>query len=290
MYDEKETPRARRPKPKPQNPLGERNYDSEFAKAIGRDHYDKVRGIVENTQHTKAAQVWSKFEEKVKIKPPDKRVGRAYHSAGTVYLDIGEAAAGDSIHVAYQNVFHETGHLIDYLKGASYREYFAEKHKNGAFLKAIKSDFKKLVNAKKAELQAELDMRLAARDMDWLFNNEYISYTDYRRGKCPSIAKVKVANAYSALGKEWTTAYPFIDRANFSDIFNGQTSGKYSLGVGHSQKYWKDRGDFARSTEAFAEFFDAAIANQRAYEILKSNLPNAEKIFNDLLEALLGGD
>lgn len=285
IYDEVAAPRVTT---KPKSPLGDRNYDSEFAKTIGRTHYDKVRDIVETTAHTKAAQVWAKYEDKIEIKPPNRRVGRAYQSSGTVYLDIADVATANSYQTAYEALFHETGHLLDFGEGVGWKQYFAQTHKNGEFLKAVKADFKKLVNAKKVQLQTELEAKIAAYDIEWLYDHDYISYTDYRRGKLPASAKVKVAHAYSALEDELRNAYSAIERANFSDVFSGYTSGKYDLGYGHSQKYWKDLGDFARSTEAFAEFFSAAIANPQSYELLKTNLPTAEKIFNELLDELIG--
>lgn len=284
IYDEVAAPR--RIDNKPKSPLGDRNYNSEFAKTIGKEHYDKIRDIVENTKNVKAAQVWAKCENQIAIKPPDKRICRAYHSSGTLHLDIADVALARSYETAYETLFHETGHLIDFGEGATWSIYFAQDYKGGAFLKAVKADFKKLVAAKKAQLQVELEEKIAMRDIEWLYDNEYISYTDYRRGTLPKAAKVKAAHAYSALKKELTSAYSAVERANFSDVFSGYTSGKYDLGYGHSQKYWKERGDFARSTEAFAEFFSAAIANPQSYEVLKANLPTAEKVFNELLDEL----
>ena len=285
IYDEVAEPR--RIDTKPKSPLGDRNYASEFAKTIGKEHYDKIRDIVENTKNVKAAQVWAKCEKQIVIKPPDRRICPAYHSGGVVYLDITEVAMGSSYQTAYETLFHETGHLIDFGEGASWSIYFAQDYKSGAFLKAVKADFKKLVAAKKAQLQVELEEKVATGDIEWLYNHEYISYTDYRRGKLPKAAKVKVAHAYAALEEELTSVYSAIERANFSDVFSGYTSGKYCLGYGHSQKYWKERGDFARSTEAFAEFFSAAIANPQSYEILKTHLPTAEKVFEELLDDLI---
>ena len=39
-------------KSKPQNSFGDRNYNSDLAKTIGKKHYDKARDILEKKRHT----------------------------------------------------------------------------------------------------------------------------------------------------------------------------------------------------------------------------------------------
>ena len=146
---------------------------------------------------------------------------------------------------------------------------------------------KNLIEAKRAELQAVLDKKVSALDWDWLIRNRYASIADRRKGEISFRLKVQANTVYDKLKEEWERVYTKLDRANFSDVFDGYTTGRLNLGAKHEANYWSQDDKSVRSGEAFAEFFDSAIANQAAYAILKTHLPTAEKIFSEMLSELL---
>ena len=136
-------------------------------------------------------------------------------------------------------------------------------------------------------MQAELDEKVAALDWDWLIKNKYASVADQWKGKISFRLKVQPNTVYDKLKEEWERVYTKLDRADFSDIFSGYTNVRYNLGAGRDAAYWRKDGNSVRSGEAFAEFFDSAIANKATYAILKAHLPTAEKVFSEMLSELL---
>ena len=305
IYDEVAEPRVNKPK----SPLGDRNYDSGFAKTIGKEHYDKSRDIVENAQHQIAAQVWGKFEKELDVKLHNKSL--SYHSWGTLHLNIERIATGDGLN-PYQVLFHEAGHFIDWTwkvnPNTEGNQYISESYKNGAFLKAINKDLKALIDSKSAQIEAsrlarraEIQSLIDARDWQKLYREGLLSKVDYealdsryttsakRKKIIESVLSVKVSKdeALKAVAKEIETRTRATTRADLSDILDGYSGGKVNMLAGHGKKYWKDGGNHARATEAFAEFLDSAIANPESYELLKQTLPTAEKVFNEMLEELL---
>ena len=305
MYREVEKPEAAKPK----SPIGDRNYNSELAKTIGKEHYDKARDLVERTAHTQAAQVWGKFEKELSVKLHDESLN--YHSWGTLYLNIERIAEGDGLK-PYQVLFHEAGHFIDWTwkvnSNVEGNQYISESYKNGAFLKAINKDIKALIDSKSAQIeasrlarQAEIQSLIDARDWQKLYREGLLSKVDYealdsryttsakRKKIIENVLSVKVSKdeAFKAVVKEIEAQTRSITHADLSDIFDGYSGGKVNMCFGHGKKYWKERGNHARATEAFAEFFDSAITNPESYALLKQTLPTAEKVFNEMLDELL---
>ena len=208
-------------------------------KSIGKTHYAVVQVILANAPNIKAAQVWAKFEDRIKIGATNTK-GSAYHKEGVLYFDITEIAKGDVINKPYQILFHEGAHNIDFLASEEGKR-FSEIYKGGAFLKTIDFEFKELLSS---------------------------------------------FQSYEKLRKEWRK-YTRIERAALSDILSGYTDNKVSLGIGHNAEYWTAGGESIKSREAFADFFDAAIANESAYKLLQKYLPKTEVIFEEMLDELL---
>ena len=169
--------------------LPARNYDCELAKAIGRDHYDKVRDLVEGTKHTNAAQIWCKFEDEMRVGSATS--AETYHQGGKIYFKTKAVAAGDTISTPYQTLFHEGGHLIDWLNlkfnNATWQnEYYSLRYKSGAFIKAIDKDFKQMIKTKKTALQSarlakaeEITGMVKAEQWRKLYDGGYISWDVY---------------------------------------------------------------------------------------------------------------
>ena len=291
--------------------LGARNYDCELAKTIGKDHYGKMRDIVETTQHSKAAQVWCKFEDRVN--PTLRTDDRAFQQGSKIYFNLDIAAAGTTVGNPYQVIFHESGHFIDWLKSSINNakrryEYFSQSYRSEAFLKAIDKDLKKLIDAKIAEIgESRLPyLETISKLVDenaWreLLAQSAISWEDFHeleRGYLTEAQKSKIIkrilkgqpskeDALKALTRELRAKHELLERADLSDVIDGYSGGKYNLGAGHKPSYWRGGKAASRATEAFAEFFDSAIANPESYALLKKYLPTAEQTFNEMLDELL---
>ena len=151
MYREVGVPRVMQPKPsKPPSDTsqGQRdffipNLNPRPLKSIGVRHYATVQIILANAPNHKAAEVWAKFENKVRIGAID-RGKTAVHFNGAIYFNINEVMRGDVINEPYQLLFHEGAHNIDHAlakNGQNLSEYYGDE----ALLKAIEKDFAKLM-------------------------------------------------------------------------------------------------------------------------------------------------
>lgn len=297
VYREVGAPRVMQPKPSQSEPRGvhsiqpadlltaTRMLSSPISiKELGAKHYEAIQEILVSAPNSEAVSVWRKFEKRLKIAATEAM--KMENKDEYLLLNLERLEAGEATSKPYQKLFHEGAHAIDFLNGVG-GKYFSEIYKNGAFLKAINADLENLIEAKHAELQAVLDKKASALDWDWLIRNRYASIADRRKGKISFRLKVQTNTVYDKLKEEWERVYAKLDRANFSDILDGYTTGRLNLGAKHEANYWSQGGKSVRSGEAFAEFFDSAIANQAAYAILKTHLPTAEKIFSEMLSELL---
>ncbi len=274
--------------PKPSAPP--RNYKSQIAKKLGKPDYEHIRGIVESSTHTKAAQVWYKFEDRVQIEWLRKKEG--YQWGDKIFLQRRYMREGHRGMLPYEMLFHESGHLIDCLAsenpgGKQVGKYFARRYKAGAFVNAVKADFNALIATKRQQLQEEIAARISAGDRRWLYDNEFCSYDVLKGAPIPKKIKVDDDDCLRFLKTDWEAAHTMMERGNFSDVVNGQTYGDLSLGTGHPRNYWLNGGSDYQSAEAFAEFFSAAIAHPASYAILQKYLPTAERIFNEILDEIL---
>ena len=317
IYDEVAAPR--RIDNKPKSPLGDRNYNSDFAKTIGKEHYDKIRDIVETTQHAKAAQVWAKYENQIKVKPPEPGHASAYQKGDSVYLNIDEVALGNSIKLPYQTAFHEVGHLVDYLVN---KKYLSSVYKDGAFSKAIKTDLDSLLEARAKDYV--LPKRPMARIRNLLKNKEWRKLREENlitQEEFLGLAKVNtraetkkqilenlswrtddeireiIRGRFLAVeAKKFCTEmkanYSLLDRSSLSDTFEGYAYSHYALefrfGSGHGKEYWQwAKGRERISHETFAHFVESAIANPGSLEVLNKFLPTASKVFDEMLDEIL---
>ena len=247
-----------------------RNYDSAFAQAIGKEHYDGLRNIVDASNDVEAVAVWNRFEDKINIL--DAKYAETAHFDPTlkgIKFDIATIAKGDSIHTPYQTAFHEAAHLFDALNAPKYRLSFSSSFGMGAeqftgqssFVSAIKKDVAKLVRTKYVELKAS--------------------------------GKTSVADVYVNISRD-LRKYSAREIANVADILEGATKGKIYTGYGHGAEYWKQhtlgsgrkKNEYGLSEEAFAEMFDSVLSNPEALEKIKRFFPSAYKVFRQMLKTL----
>jgi hypothetical protein len=116
--------------------------------------------------------------------------------------------------------------------------------------------------------------RIKAKDTTWMARN----------GVSPENPKYPKAFAYKKL--ENTIRMLKRDGVNLSDIVEGATKAKVKAGFGHGKSYW-DSANFALSKEAFAEMFDANMANEGALSVIKAFLPKSYALFEEMIKGVL---
>lgn len=283
--------------------------DTDLAKAVGDEHYNSAHAILERKYNLRqAVNVWGKYEENIRIDTVYGTYGVAFARGNRLTLNIEEVSGGDAISKPYQTLFHEGGHAIDSVLGRT-GIHFSSLYENGKFASTIHSDVDGLVK-ERMKINKEV-FTSALRDADFttlksIGADEIIPYLNLTFGtrvpewrktqarKFLARAKYKKAYAYKAIENEIKGSFNELAYGDLSDILEGATNGKIRCGIGHMGRdkgYWKKRviGPYedGLSTEAFAEFLDSALGNEDSLVLLKKYLPNAYKVFVEMLEDAL---
>lgn len=252
--------------------------------AMGEIHTNNVKDILKNCNNTFAKKFWNKYENLIDVDTVSKRNGGTYAIGNKITLNIDEVSKGNYYETKYETLFHEGAHAIDYALTPNKRGYYSVEYKNGAFLKALKDDVKSFVQKRNAVLKAEFKKRAKANDFAWFKDNGFGFYN-----KPP---KFTIRYTYDLIEKE-IEKIDSIKRANLSDILEGATNSRLQCGFGHGKSYWKEEKIDGISVnvaiEAFAEMLASSIANEDSWEVLADYLPNATKIFKEMLEELSNG-
>lgn len=277
-------------------PAAPRNYESAFAKALGKKAYDGCRDILAMSDSPEAKAVWDAHEGDIGVADTHetKRAHCDWNAA--IHIDLDGDMKGDSWSKPAQTIFHESGHAIDMIAGrkaagASYchpTNIYSATYKNGLFPRTIKDEVDALVSARGAAMKAEL--KAHAGDYDWMVQHGYLEqwnldwfkqYGTWVGGE-PKYSK---AMAYKAVEREIRALSPFA-KADLSDIMEGATREKIQVGWGHGNKYWKN-GDWTLATEAFAEMYDSTVANPESLETIKKYLPKSYDLFVEMLGEIM---
>jgi len=274
------------------------NYESELAKAFGKEYYDALHNLVVNSPNQELAQIWKKYESQIRVGDANYK-DLAHCANDTIYVNGTQDSKGSRWEKPYQTTFHEAGHAIDSLARKTVSDartiafHYSSAYENGKFPKTIKEEVKKLVDDLDKKLKAEF--KAHSNDYEWLYENGFISdfswefYKEYGKwiGGTPKYSK---SIAYSLLEKEIKNI-PEMARSYLSDILEGATDGKIQAGFGHGKSYWKERtyGDIAYglATEAFAEMTSATFTNQEALDAIKKYIPKSYKVFEEMIKNLI---
>lgn len=262
-----------------------------FGKQLGK-HTDGVNDAIRNAPNKQAASAWSRYVGEYNIIDGDYRHG-AYFSAreGGLFINLSFVGKEASSHMPYQTLFHETGHMLDWLHGGkSNFQYFSNTFENGAFGFTLRKEANEIIEARKALLKKEFD---ANKDnIVWLAENGYV-HESYKQafldGKIsgvedlprrvtfmPSTVYKKLADELNGL-PEKTSAV--------QDIFQGATNEKFSGNFGHASGYF-DSNPTALEKEAFAEMMEASMANEELLDVIRSYFPKSYEIFERMMEAI----
>lgn len=272
-----------------------RDYQTDLAQKFGKTHYDGMHDKVDGCPSDAAVKVWQKYEKDIKV--GDAAYNGHEHARGsTIFVNGQKDAKGSSWQAPYQVTFHESGHAIDSLnvsKGTGVGRHFSATYKDGIFPQTIIKEVNDLVDAKAVIIkQAFKDHK---GDWDWLHQQGYITTSNYdwfkQFGKWLGGGEPKYSKslAYKAVEKEIKALAPMA-KADLSDIMEGATNAKISIGFGHGATYWKQRMmlgvNDGLATEAFAEMIDSTFACPESLATIQRYLPESYKVFLEMLDFL----
>ena len=232
----------------------------------GATHAQAVKATLQNADPEVKA-VWNKYQGKFKTSDANYSGNRAYYSpsSDSVTLNISNATKGSSYQTPYQVLYHEYGHMTDYLaarefgynKYVAFTQVFNGLDANGKALFVAGSQGGLLGQTAKDELKALIKSTKKA----------------YRVSTKAEAARIII--------DEITQNYSLIARSDVSDMLEGAGIGvAYPLGVGHGKNYWKNRDN---GKEIFAEIMSAEAANPDSLACIKKYFPETYKVFRTIL-------
>lgn len=232
----------------------------------GAAHAQAVKTTLQNADPEVKA-VWNKYQSKFKTSNAKYSGGAANYSpaSDSVTLDITRAASGSSYQTPYQVLYHEYGHMTDYLAArefgynafTAFTEVFNGLDSNGNAVFVVKGQGGLLGRSAKNELKSLIKNIKKAHGVS------------------------TKAEAAQILIDEITQNYSLVARSDVSDMLEGAGIGVgYPLGVGHGKNYWKNRDN---GKEIFAEIMSAEVASHDSLACIKKYFPETYKVFRDIL-------
>ena len=254
--------------------------------------------------------LWDKCADNFNTLAGTDRWGRrrkgAYYSSTEdgVWLSIKSVAKGDDLHPAYETVFHEFGHNIDYvlnrkIGNGNTQQAFTEVYKNGIFGKTVREETEKAIEkygrdhgffrmVSEQEITDDADRMVMRRLMREDEKAEYIARRMANRTEI-----FERVEAEKAFAKEIKANYTLAERGDISDMMESCFSFDYPFSAGHGKKrdgtrYWDDYGvgkQYIRvGREAFAEMYASSIANNGSWKLIQEFFPESVKIFEEIVE------
>ena len=237
-------------------------------RAYGANHANAVLAILQNApEHIRS--MLDDFAGQFRATSMGRNERGAFYAPAddSVHLSIRSVARGDVISTPYSVLFHEYGHMTDYLiarseghgRYSAYSELFQGFDSSGNAILYRSSSGGLLGRTAKKELEGHLS-RIRRYD--------------------PNMTRDQAADRLisEAMGK-----YSMRDRSDISDMFEGAGIGKaYPLGSGHGTNYWSGRDS---GKEIFAEITSAEAAHPGSLMAIKEYFPKTYKVYQDMLKA-----
>ena len=237
-------------------------------RAYGASHASAVLAILQNApEHIRS--MWDDFSSQFRATRMGRNERGAFYAPAddSVHLNITSVARGDVISTPYSVLFHEYGHMTDYLiarseghgRYSAYSELFQGFDSSGNAIMHRSSSGGLLGRTAKKELEGHLS-RIRRYD--------------------PNMTRDQAADMLisEAMGK-----YSMRDRSDISDMFEGAGIGKaFPLGSGHGTDYWSGRDS---GKEIFAEITSAEAAHPGSLMAIKEYFPKTYKVYQDMLKA-----
>ena len=235
----------------------------------GATHATAVKSTLQNADPD-VKEVWNKYQGKFKTSDANYTGGQAFYSPSSdnVTLNIAYAASGSSYQAPYQVLFHEYGHMTDYLaaRDAGFSAYTAFTEVFDGVDAAGKAVF--TTNGAGGLLG-----RTAKQEVKDAISNIKKAHKVTRKADAAQILIDEIRQGYSLLA-----------RSDVSDMLEGAGIGvKYPLGVGHGLGYWKNRDN---GKEIFAEILSAEAASPESLACIKKYFPETYKVFRKILEVI----
>lgn len=235
----------------------------------GATHAQAVKSTLQNADPDVKA-VWNKYQGKFKTSNAQYSGSSANYSpaSDSVTLNIARAASGSSYQTPYQVLYHEYGHMTDYLAAREfgYNNYVAftqvfnglDSNGKATFIQGMSGGL--LGQTAKDELKALIKSTKKAHGV------------------------TTKAEAAQIIIDEIKKDYSLIARSDVSDMLEGAGIGvAYPLGVGHGKSYWKNRDN---GKEIFAEMMSAEVASPDSLDCIKKYFPETYKVFRTILEVI----
>ena len=235
--------------------------NNDLCQKYGESHYNEVIKRVDAAPgHIR--QVWNKYEDRFQVLEVETQGGAFYRRGSGIVLNVEKDSVGKNGRRPFSATFHELGHHIDDLAGRDKNGnlplMFSSTYGNGIFQRTITKDINDYID----DIHKQLKKEFAAQ-------GKYYSK----------------AYAYKYFEAELKGLSEFA-KPDISDIVEGVTKCKVQAGWGHGSAYWKRSSDRV-GVEAFAEFFDATMNNPDSRRALEKYLPNAVKVFDEMMEEIL---
>ena len=266
----------------------DRDYDSDLCKGLGKEHYDNIHDKLDNCGDEDFIRVWNANEKDIRV--ADASSGKNYANDKGIYINEEKDAKGNAAKEPYQSTIHESAHRIDRLnadKGSGEGNHFSSTYQDGAFLDAISSDVKNLIDDREKIILKAIEDHPG--DWKWLYSNNYIDAWAYDLAKMGGEVKYERRWAENLLVKE-IKSLPKKTQSSLSDIVEGATMGRVIVLGGHKQTYWKDhlfKGiNEGLATETNSHFAETIGANHEAYNYLKKWMPKTNDIWHEMMKAL----
>lgn len=264
-----------------------RDYDSSIARAYGQENYDAICNMIDNCSDEDVRQMWIDHLNDVVVKETDIKGGFCNHAG--IHLNLAEDVKGNTYEKPYAVTFHEGGHYLDrILNHADFSDGIFSPHisahfENGAFAEALKSDMKNLVDKTAIELKEIIKSHQF--DYDFLYENHYIGIFDYTYGQP---VKYKKQMVYDYISRSLRRQLDPYQRSDISDMMQGASGCRISLGYGHSDAYFK-KNEYALPAEAFAEMCSATLAQNESLEQIQHYFPQGYETFKRMVRRINSG-
>ena len=223
-----------------------------LTRAYGITHTQAIIRILESAPDF-IKEMWKDFAGKFRAAPGvNVNTTDAYYSplTASVTLGINDVARGDSISTPYSTLFHEYGHMTDYLiarEAGRLGKAYSETYKGGL-----------LGQTAKMELSGHI-ARIRTEHPD-----------------------MTLTEARQALIREAKMKYSLLDRGDISDMMEGAgINVSHPLGAGHGLSYWNTRDN---GKEIFAEITSAEAAAPGSLKAIKDYFPQTYAVYREMLK------
>ena len=235
--------------------------------AYGANHAQAVLAILQNApEHIRA--MWEQYAAQFRATNMRRDNGAFYSPRDdSVHLHIPSVARGDAISTPYSVLFHEYGHMTDYLIARSEGQSRSS---------AYSELFQGIGPGNKPIIRSGSGGGLLGRTA----KDELEGHLSRLRRQNPSMTREQAARSLvsEAMGK-----YSMRDRSDISDMFEGAGIGiSYPLGSGHGLDYWTTRDS---GKEIFAEIISAEASHPGSLTAIKDYFPKTYKVYQDMMKA-----